>query len=453
MKSIKFLGAAGTVTGSSFLLQRFKESGLLIDLGMFQGPKNIEQLNHDEPQFDGGMLEAVILTHAHLDHCGRLPLLLKKGFKGKIYMTQPTADLLEITLTDAVHVAQHNQEHQPLYTEDDVLNLMSHINIVDYHQDFEIGPYKITFYDAGHIIGSASIKIRDLKPEDGVETVLFSGDIGNYPEDILKSTEMIDKADVVVMESTYGGRVHSTENSTQVITSEINHVEKTGGALLIPSFSIERTQELLHKIDHLKSQGAIAATTQVYLDSPMAVKVTEVYRKYRQLYNKELSEHSQRDDPFDFPGLHITEKYDESMRIHTQSGPKVIIAGSGMMNGGRIVTHAAHYLPQKSTRLLIVGYQGEETLGRKIVEGERQVTIGDKDIMIQAHVSSCTSLSAHADEPRLLQWLKVIKDVKKVILVHGDDQPRKDLAQAIKEKIGIHNIEMPEMNQTLTVTT
>jgi metallo-beta-lactamase family protein len=448
MKKISFYGAAGTVTGSAYVLTRYDKDPLMVDMGMFQGPKNIADLNYEPIRFDPSEFIGVLLTHAHLDHCGRLPLLVQKGFHKKIYMTAATADLLELTLIDAAHIAEHDETKEPLFNEHDIERVLSLVEIVEYHKEFQLGPYSVQYKDAGHIMGSASIQLKDNYNQDGVGTIIFSGDIGNFPQDLVQPTEFFSNADVVLLESTYGGRTHTYENASKVLQEEINAVEKQDAVLLIPAFSIERTQELLHRLDHLKSSGKIKAETPIFLDSPMAIKATEIYKRYRAYFNKELTEHSAHDDPFDFPGLKLIENSNESMKIHNTPGAKIVIAGSGMMTGGRIVQHAFHYLKTATTRILIVGYQGEGTLGRALVDGATEVQIFKQTVPVYAHIRVVTSMSAHADEPKLLEWLGHIKDVRQVILVHGDDEPREMLKQKIIQK-GIHYIKMPQMYETL----
>lgn len=447
MKKISFHGASGTVTGSAYVLTRYDKDPLMIDLGMFQGPKEVSDLNYEPLQFDPSQLIAVLLTHAHLDHCGRLPLLVQRGFNKKIYMTRPTAELLELVLMDAAHIAEHDETKTPLFNEHDIERILSLVELVEYNKEFEVGPYSVLYKDSGHIMGSASIQLRDNFNQDGVGTIIFSGDIGNYPQDLVQPTEFFSHADVVLMESTYGGRVHSYESANKVLQEEINIVEKEDAALLIPSFSIERTQEILHRIDHLKSSGKIKEATPIFLDSPMAIKATEIYKKYRMYFNKELTDHIANNDPFDFPGLRVIEKSDQSMKIHNTPGAKVIIAGSGMMTGGRIVQHAFHYLKRSTSRLLIVGYQGEGTLGRALADGATEVQINKQTVPVHANVRVVTSMSAHADEPKLLEWLGHIKDVKQVFLVHGDDEPRAILKEKIIQS-GINAIKMPQMYET-----
>ncbi|KXK12224.1 MAG: Ribonuclease [Microgenomates bacterium OLB23] len=451
MKKIGFYGAAGTVTGSAYVLTRYDKDPVMVDMGMFQGPKEVAHLNYGELAFDPSQLIGVLLTHAHLDHCGRLPLLTRAGFHKKIYMTQPTADLLELTLMDAAHIAAHDDTKEPLFTEQDIEQVLALVEIVQYDQEFELGPYSVLYKDSGHIMGSASIQLKDNYNQDGVGTIVFSGDIGNFPQDLVQPTAFFNSADVVLMESTYGGRTHSHENASHVLQEEINIIEKQDAALLIPCFSIERTQEVLHRLDHLKSTGKIHAGTPIFLDSPMAIKATEIYKKYRSLYSKELLQHSQHDDPFEFPGLRLVEKSDESMKIHNTPGAKVIIAGSGMMTGGRIVQHAFHHLKRSTSRLLIIGYQGEGTLGRQLADGASEVEINKQMVPVHAHVRVVTSMSAHADEPKLLEWLKHIRDVRQLFLVHGDDEPREQLKNKVIE-LGLHNVRLPQLNEVHELT-
>ncbi|OGM26724.1 hypothetical protein A2627_04070 [Candidatus Woesebacteria bacterium RIFCSPHIGHO2_01_FULL_39_28] len=445
---IKFLGASGFVTGSCYLLTDDSGHGVMVDMGMFQGLDKIKDLNLTLPDVDYSNLDGVILTHAHLDHCGRLPLLAKTGFIGKIYMTQATSVLTELALLDSAKIASEDRKETPLFTSFEVEEILKNIQIVDYGQGFKIGNFDVVFRDAGHILGSASIEVKNQGSRDSVEKITFSGDLGNTPEDLLKPTELIKDAEVVVMESTYGDRIHSNENASQVLTEEINSIEESGGVLLIPAFSVERSQEILHTMDHLKRQGKIQKQTNVFLDSPLAIKATQVYREFRNLYSKELAEHSENDDPFDFPGLVPVESVKESRMIHGMEGSKVIIAGSGMMTGGRILDHAGFYLPLISTRLLIVGYQAEGTLGRYILDGAKSVRIYGQRVEINASIRKSSGMSAHADQPRLIKWLGNIEGVKKVFLTHGDDIARQVLARLIEDRfIDIEDVFLPILNE------
>ena len=446
MKTIKFLGAAGGVTGSSYLLTAQNGHKVLIDFGMFQGPKNLVDLNFVPLEFNPAELEGVLLTHAHLDHCGRLPLLIRGGFNKKIYMTAPTRSLVEVILNDSARVAQENPEREVLYGQDDVDKVLAMIQVVEYNEEFALGSFKVVFRDAGHILGSASIELTDTADN---KTIVFSGDLGNTPEDIIKPTQFIERADIVVMESTYGDKVHPKEDPTQVLCEEINKIERNGGVLLIPAFSLERTQELLHRINHLKRDKKIKGDLPIFMDSPMGIRATVIFRDFKQYYNEELQSHT--DDPFSFEGLVVTENVRDSRDILRVIDPKVIIAGSGMLTGGRILHHAFNYLSRANTRILFVGYQAEETLGREILEGAKKVVIYKRKIKVRASIREIESLSSHADQPKLLDWLWYIKDVKKVFLTHGEKTEREILAQKIKSDLHLQDIVLPEMGDEVSL--
>lgn len=443
---IKFLGAAGTVTGSSYVLTSGKGQSILIDLGMFQGTPEIDKLNYDPIDYDLSQLSGAVLTHAHLDHCGRLPILLSHGYKGNIWMTPPTRDLTELSLYDSAKVAKEDL-HPILYDLKLAEDTVTRFETVDYRTPKQIGDFTVTFRDAGHILGSASLEIVDNAPDSEIKKIVFSGDLGNTPEDLEMSTELIDESDAIVMESTYGDRLHPKGDPIEQIKSEINTIEASGGTLLVPAFSLDRTQELLHIIMHLKKNGQINDATPIYLDSPMGEKATQIYVSYPKYLNPEIQGDLKIGEIFDFPGLSVIENAQGSSSLHQQSGPKVIIAGSGMMTGGRIKNHASYYLAMDSTRLLIVGYQAVGTLGRFLLDGERDVNIDGIRINVKAHVSETQAMSSHADQGQLMNWLKHIKGVKKVFITHGEDTPRTVLSQKISEELGIKDVILPIMNQ------
>lgn len=446
MKKITFLGAAGEVTGSSYLVTAENESQLLVDFGMFQGPKEIADLNYEPLKFNPGNVQGVILTHAHLDHCGRLPMLVYGGFMGKIYMTAPTFALIEVILTDSAKIAQEKYNGAPLYGLEEVTKLLNMVEIVEYEKEVHFGTFKVTFKDAGHILGSASVEIIDKTDN---KKIVFSGDLGNTPEDIIKPTVYINDADIVVMESTYGDENHPPEDTEQILLEEINAIEKVSGVLLIPAFSLERTQELLHRINHFKKEGKIRQDTPVFMDSPMGIRATEIFKEFREFYNEEMQTHKK--DPFSFEGLATTIDARDSKEIIKAMDPKVIIAGSGMLSGGRMLHHATTYLPMKTTRILFVGYQAEETLGRQILEGAKNVVINDKNITVRANVHAIKTMSSHADQTKLLDWLSHIKGVKKVFLTHGDTEQRKIFEQKIKETTPLTDITLPLNGQEYEV--
>lgn len=445
---ITFMGAAGTVTGSSYILTSGSGRSILIDLGMFQGTPEIDALNYKPYTYDCSKLVGAILTHAHLDHCGRLPILLPKGYKEKIWMTAPTRDLTEISLLDSAQIAIKDKA-QILYDKELAFKTIDRFKTQDYRQEFQVGDFAVTFRDAGHILGSAILEIEDKRPNSDFKKIVFSGDIGNYPEDLVMETEMIESADVVVMESTYGDRLHPEEDAQAMLQTEINAIEASGGTLLIPAFALERTQELLHMLMHLKKEGKIKANTPVFLDSPMAEKATMVYGDYKNLFNEHILNDIEEGALFEFVGLEMIEKRSQSRGLHFHQGAKVIIAGSGMMSGGRIVGHAANYLSNAKTRLLIVGYQGEETLGRDLMEGKKQVVIEGQLINVKATVTTTHAMSSHADQQQLMDWLQHIKNVKKVILTHGEDSSRDVLSKRITQELGIQQVELPHIHEEI----
>ncbi|OGG12673.1 hypothetical protein A3D77_04110 [Candidatus Gottesmanbacteria bacterium RIFCSPHIGHO2_02_FULL_39_11] len=448
---IKFLGAAGTVTGSCYQLTSESEESILIDCGLFQGPDYIEKYNYAPFESDASSLTGIILTHAHLDHCGRLPILLNKGFKEAVWMTRPTCDLAEISLFDSAKINNKDSGKRALYTKDDVSRLLEHVKTVEYNTVFSAGCFSITFYDAGHILGSASIEIIDESSRGKTRKIIFSGDLGNTPQDLIRPTQLIASGDVVVMESTYGDRAHPEENPSEIIRSEINTVEKSGGVLLIPAFSIERSQEVLHRIFHLRKEGKINGSTRIYFDSPMAQKATEVFEKYKEYYNPELTSDFKENNPFHFPELITSQNRGDSGNISLFTGPKIIIAGSGMMNGGRILSHALNYLPLSSTRLLFVGYQSDGTLGREILRGQKSIDIEGNSIYIHASISQTQAMSSHADYPKLLSWLRNITGARKVFLTHGEENSRASLSGKIKKDLKISGVVLPTLNQEVWI--
>ncbi len=442
---LKFFGAAGEVTGSSFWLTG-GNSSVLIDMGMFQG-LDAGYKNSDEKLLTGEM-NGVILTHAHLDHCGRLPLLVQQGFKGKIFANKPTIDLTYLVLKDAAKIAESNIRKGGIkfYSETDVEEVMGLFEVVEYEQWKQFLDFRFRLIDAGHILGSSSVEI-----EFRGKRMVFSGDLGNEPSLIVDKIEEPATASVVVMESTYGDRLHPAKGEEmEKIGSLCDDIEKTKGTLLMPAFSLERTQELLLIFDHLKRSGRVEEELPVFLDSPMGLKATAIYEKYPQLFNEELKRQRSWDDPFDFPGLVIVEDGKQSKMVDGLNKAKVIIAGSGMMTGGRIVFHARKWLPDPKTILLFTGYQAEGTLGRKVLDGQKEVVIDGLTTIVKARVEEITTMSAHADQRQLLDWLKEIKGVEKVVLIHGEDRARKVLKDKIEKEFG-YEVILPNLKEEIEI--
>ena len=445
---ISFYGAAQGVTGSNYLVET-SSSKFLVDCGLFQGSDEERRLNWQEFPFDLNEIDFVLLTHSHIDHIGRTPLLVKKGYNNPVYSTGPTRDFAEIFLPDTAGLIENDAKEFDLpflFDENDIKQLMPLFQTKEYHEKFEPAEgIEVEFYDAGHILGSAIIKIT----AEG-KTMIFSGDLGNPPVPILQDTEIIETADYVIMESTYGDRNHDPAGQRkQKLEKMIEETVASGGTLMMPSFAMERTQEILYEISQLLESGQVPKIP-VYLDSPLAIKATAVYGKYTNLYDTEAKALSDAGNNFfKFPGLKMTESSEESMQIDRSPGAKIIIAGSGMSNGGRIVFHEKRFLPDANATLLIVGYQVEGTLGRKLEDGAKLVRIHSVDVNVRARIETIGAYSAHADQTKLLYWLsQVTNQDKKVIIVHGEESAKTTLAAKIKEKEGIDAI-VPKLNETI----
>lgn len=443
---LTFCGADREVTGSNHLLEVGTDK-ILIDCGLFQGSQFADAKNYEPFLYDPTRISTVILTHAHLDHCGRIPKLLKEGFRGKIYATAPTAALTEIILLDSAHLLRKEAERDhkpPLFTEEDIADVLAHFHTLGYDES-EVLAEDVTFKlrDAGHILGSAFVEIQALG-----KRLLFTGDLGNSPAPIIgKLTESLG-CDVLISESTYGNRIHEAvavreRQLRDIIVETVNNE----GVLFIPAFALERTQELLHALDHLIETASIPSI-KVILDSPMAVKATNIFEEYTKFFNKEAQEHFHKDNFFHFRNLIMTISHEESEQIVNIPGPKIIIAGAGMMNGGRILHHAINYLPSAKNILLIVGYQAQGTLGRRLLEGERTVKIYGQDVQVNAKIIAIGSYSAHADQQQIMTWLSRMQYFpKQIFLVHGEEQSEEGLKQAILAKYQTDVIE-PEWKQS-----
>lgn len=446
---LSFYGAAGEVTGSCNMLT-MGDRKFLIDCGMFQGNQFNEDKNRDSLSFNPAELSGVIVTHAHLDHVGRLPLLVKNGYEGYFYATPPTVELTELILQDALQIMLYNQRHfgaSILYDTIDIAKVMQQFKVVDYHEKFsltthfpmpegELEGVGVTFHDAGHIFGSAFVEVE----AEGKRAV-FSGDIGNINVPILRDTDTLPGGvDVLVCESTYGDRLHESALQRQeILENLISTAIGRGGTLMIPSFSLERTQELIYDLNDLADRKHKLPRVPIFLDSPLAIKATKVYLKYPKYYDADASQlFKSGDELFQFPGLVMTETKEESKKINQTPGPKIIIAGAGMMNGGRILHHAMRYLSDARNTLLIVGYQSQNTLGRKILNGESPVEIMGERIPVRCHVKAIGALSAHGDQDKLLDWVGGGTSApKQVLLTHGEPAAAEALAKRLVGDLGV----------------
>ncbi|MCK9360792.1 MBL fold metallo-hydrolase [Patescibacteria group bacterium] len=448
---ISFYGAAREVTGSCYLVESGGGTKVLVDCGMFQGCNTCDVKNYTNLYFEAKEIEAVFVTHAHLDHTGRLPKLYKDGFRGKIFGTAPTLRLAELVLLDAVHIMEDDlkrEQRAMLYSREDVEQTVKHFVTVDYSRDAMVGDLIGRPRDAGHIFGSAFWELED---EQG-KRATFSGDVGNYGSKILRPTAQLSPTDALIVESTYGNRVHEDESTRETKLREV--VKRTidqKGVLVIPAFAIDRTQQILFELNHLVEKGLLPEVP-IYLDSPMAIKATEVVKDYPQYYNKEARElAASGDDLFDFPGLKLTASRDESKLINDAPRPKVIIAGSGMMNGGRIQHHLVRYLSDPNSTVLIVGYQAQGTLGRDLYEGKKLVDVLQEKVHVKAQIMTIGAYSAHADQAKLVQWVEeAAEKPKRIIVTHGEEGAAVALATRFQQHFDIPS-QAPHFGDTIEV--
>ena len=452
---IKFCGAATGVTGSCHLLST-ENHKILLDCGQFQGGKAQDALNEEPFPFDPAEIECVVLSHAHIDHCGRLPLLVKRGFKGAIYCTDATADLLEVMLKDSGFIHEKEAEWQsrkneragrkpvePLYTVKDSEETLKSDRPVLYDLLFEINDeMKVVFNDAGHILGSAIIELWTAE-DDNVYKTVFSGDLGVLDRPILRDPTIIKKADYVIMESTYGNRLHP-ENATSIeqLLDIVIKTTRRGGTVVIPSFAVGRTQELIYEFNRFylerpEYKDELEKLT-VYIDSPMATSATEVFRRNAQVFDEETKAYILKgDNPLDFPNLRFTRSTAESQALNMDRKPKIIISASGMCEAGRIRHHLKHNLWDPKSSVIFVGYQAEGTLGRMLTEGQKDVVLFGEAVHVNAEIYNLEGFSGHADKEGLLGWLSGFKvKPKQLFLVHGELESKEALAASIRERLG-----------------
>lgn len=447
---LSFYGAAGEVTGSNYHLLT-RQATVLVDCGAFQGGKEAELKNAAPFLYDPKRVDALILTHAHLDHVGRLGKLVADGFRGPIYATPATRDLAELIMLDSVKIMSHEElkfGDAPLYREDDVAQAMSQVRTLEYEDKQAVAAdVEVRLVDAGHILGSASVELW----ADG-RKLLFSGDIGNPGAPIIRDPVPVAEADVVICESTYGGRQHErAPERTAILKQVIDRVVAERGTLLIPAFALERTQELLYALDELVEHNRVA-DLPIFLDSPLAIKATKVFADHPEYFDtKAVAQIAAGEDFFQMPGLRLTQTVEQSKAIATVPAPKIIVAGSGMMTGGRIIHHLATSIDQPATTILFVGYQAEGTLGRRLIDGVAEVDLFHEPHQVRAQIVKCGAFSAHADQPYLLQWLGAVRSkVDQVFLTHGEPKAAAALGQAVSTQLN-HSVHIPRFGEHVTM--
>lgn len=442
---LQFVGGAGTVTGSCFYLQ-INEIKFLVECGMHQG-NGSDEINRRPFPFPIQEIDYILVTHAHMDHSGLLPKAVKDGFKGRVIATPATRDLLEPMLYDSAAIQESDaswatkkrmrlgaEPVEPLYTSADVAGLLPHFDLKPYGKVFHLGSgVRGRFIDAGHILGSATLELwfQDSEKE---KKIVFSGDIGNKENLVIRDPAFASEADYVVMESTYGNRLHRPlKESIDELAAAIRTTFKRGGNVYIPSFAVGRAQDLIFIINNLVRQGRLYKI-DVYLDSPLAEEVTRVYTSHPEcldeaavkLFTARQQDYSMR--------MHFVKTIEESMKLNHIRGGSIIIAGSGMCDGGRIKHHFKHNLWRSDCGVIFVGYQANSTLGRRIVDGARTVNVLGEEVMVKAHIYTINGFSAHADQKELLEWLSAFKDSPKVFVVHGEDNAAETLMSAIKTR-------------------
>ncbi len=454
---VKFLGAAGSVTGSKFLLE-IGNYKLLIDCGLFQGLKELRLRNWNELPVNPETIDTVVLTHAHIDHSGYLPMLFKNGYPGKVHSTEPTGELLKILLTDSAKLQEEEaafankkgySKHdpaRPLYTVRDAESVFPNITTHLIDKEFSLNDYiSIRFFHAGHILGAASVEVT-VKTSQGNKILVFSGDLGMDDNPLHLSPQKPRKADILFLESTYGNRLHRDQNIEDEFIQLLNECDARGGCLVIPAFSLGRTQLILYYLwkifQNMKSRP-------IYVDSPMAISVTSLYKQF-ETYHRLQSKDDFGHHIFDASFVHYVTKQDQSRMLNNLKNNAIILSASGMATGGRILHHLYHRLPNERDTILFTGFQAEGSRGRMLVEGETSVRIFGEEVSVNARVTTLDGLSAHADQEQLLDWVEDIESSpKRTFLIHGE----KEGMTALKQKLEARNwnVSIPEYLESFTL--
>jgi len=443
--NVTFWGGVGNVTGANFLVEA-GETKFAVDCGLLQGTPGATEINKEEFPYSTADIKALFITHAHIDHIGRIPKLVAAGFTGTIYSTPETKALAELMLVDAAHIMVNDARDKnikPLYSQDDVSKSLNQWKTIRYHVDTIISPtVSVRLLDAGHILGS-SMYLFTLMSQGKSCTILFTGDLGNSPSKLLPDTEYVSKVNYVVMDSVYGDRNHEPKEEREAkFKSLLLDSIARKGTVIIPAFSLERTQTILYEINNLIEDNHIPQIP-VFLDSPLAIRLTAIYEKITTLYNSDVQKDIKGgDDIYNFPKLKMTAKSDDSRRIHLTPDPKIIIAGSGMSTAGRVLHHEALYLPDPNATVLLMGYQASGSLGRELQDGAKTVTIHDQQVSVKARITTIDGYSAHKDSTHLIDFVEHMdpKELKQVFVVMGEPKASLFLTQRLHDYLAVSAI-------------
>lgn len=467
---LTFHGAVRTVTGSQHLVEANGRK-ILLDCGLFQGSRKQTYERNQQLPFDASEIDTLVLSHAHIDHAGNIPNLVKSGFRGNILCTYATRDLATVMLRDSAkiqasdvaylnkaRIKQNQPLLSPIYDLADAVESLKYFVGIGYERPFPIAPgINVTFYDAGHILGSAivALDIEDQEEKRDIRLV-FSGDLGRPDRPILHDPTFLDRADVLLIESTYGNRLHEVqEDASHKLKRIINETYKRGGKVIVPAFAVGRTQELVYRLHQLVEKRDISPTLPVYVDSPMAIDATSVYRLHPEAYDEELSQFLMQDknqDPFGFEMVRYTRSATESKELNFLNQPAVIISASGMAEAGRILHHLKNNVDDPRNTILIVGWQAPHTLGRRLVEKQPRLKILGDEFPLRAQVETINGFSAHADRDELLNWAGHLQQRPlHTYIVHGEEDASTALAGALQEQLGFPDVHVPELGQSFII--
>ena len=444
---ITFLGAAGTVTGSRYLLA-VNQSKYLVDCGLFQGSRKLKELNWSNFAVSPAEIKGVFLTHAHIDHVGLLPRLVQQGFQGPVYATEATCALLNLALPDSAHLQEQEaiyankkgySRHKPalpLYTAADAQNVLALLQPVRFYQALKTADLEITWHPAGHILGSAILELH-VPSNNKLVRIVFSGDLGRFDDEIMKPPSLLEQADVLIVESTYGNRKHDAGSIEGSLANEIDYIVQREGVLLIPAFAAGRTQQVLYYIRKLQDQKRIP-DLPVFIDSPMAVDASQIYCKYGDDHNLDVNLLMDENNcPLRCRQTNFIRDVEASKILNTRPGPAIIISASGMLSGGRILHHLKWRLPDKRNSVLFVGYQAEGTRGRRLLDGAARIRIHGEEVPVRARVAQVQALSGHADQTELLRWLSgFLKPPARSFITHGETESSGELQVQIAKRLG-----------------